>query len=403
VVTSEQVALLKSHGYLFRRVANPAQDFARQLNSHKRSFDPRLQSYHSNDEMKAAMDQIMARCSHIMKLSSIGKSVQGTDLWVMEVSDNPGTNEKGEPEFKYIANMHGDEVVGREMLLQLIGHLCDQYSSDKSSAEAQRVVKLVDNTRIFIMPTMNPDGFARGSRYNANQRDLNRNFPDQYEVTRRPSEPEVQAVMSWSDQHRFVLSANLHGGSLVANYPYDGNAQHRSGVYSSSPDNELFKHLALTYSKHNPIMYASREFYEGITNGASWYVLYGGMQDWNYIWKGDFEITLELSFDKWPDGRTLDDFWRANKDALLSYIEAVHIGIKGEVTDAGTHAPLNATITVENFKPVYTDVTDGDYFRMLLKGTYNVVVSAVGYNTLSISVTVTDGPAQVHNFALTKK
>lgn len=36
-----------------------------------------------------------------------------------------------EPEVKYIANMHGNEVLGREMMLALAWFLCDQYREKK--------------------------------------------------------------------------------------------------------------------------------------------------------------------------------------------------------------------------------------------------------------------------------
>ena len=86
-------------------------------------------------------------------------------------------------------------------------------------------------------------------RPNAHRVDLNRNFPDQYFKTsqNKKQEPETEAVMAWIKQYPFVLSANLHGGSLVANFPYDDTKSGHS-VYSKSPDDKTFHMLAEAYS-----------------------------------------------------------------------------------------------------------------------------------------------------------
>lgn len=53
------------------------------------------------------------------------------------------------------------------------------------------------------------------------------------------------------------------------------------------------------------------------------------MQDYNYVYSNCFEVTLELSCCKYPDALLLVKEWELNKESLLSFIEAVHWGVKG--------------------------------------------------------------------------
>ena len=80
---------------------------------------------------------------------------------------------------------------------------------------------------------------------------------------------------------------------------------------------------------------------------------------------------------------------------MLSYMETCLIGIRGIVTDAGTGAPLNATITVAGRNhEIYTDPDVGDYHRMLLPGTYSLTFTAAGYDPITVNnVVVTSGAA----------
>ena len=72
----------------------------------------------------------------------------------------------------------------------------------------------------------------------------------------RGREPETLAAMTWIVENPFVLSANLHGGSVVASYPFDDSRQHRiEGVYSAAPDDKMFKELATLYASNHKTMF----------------------------------------------------------------------------------------------------------------------------------------------------
>jgi murein tripeptide amidase MpaA len=169
--------------------------------------------HHNNMEVSDLLHTYAETYPEICNLSSIGKSTQGEELWVLKISDHVLETEPGEPRFKYLANMHGDEVVGRELLLRFIYYLLSSYTAGVSN-----IVTLIDSTEIYIMPSMNPDGYSANQRENANNEDLNRNFPDRIEGMNHLPQPETAAVMAWSLSNHFTLSANLHGQYLSVHH-----------------------------------------------------------------------------------------------------------------------------------------------------------------------------------------
>uniref|UniRef100_A0A182KDH9 Peptidase M14 domain-containing protein n=1 Tax=Anopheles christyi TaxID=43041 RepID=A0A182KDH9_9DIPT len=366
--------------------------------------------HHNYTAMVSYIQELASNYPTITHLYTIGKSVQGRDLWVMEVTETPGQHIPGKPEVKYIANMHGNEVVGRELLLLFAKYLCENYN------RTERITKLLNRTRLHLLYSMNPDGYEladindkeslRG-RSNANNVDLNRNFPDQFGRNQYNAhqEPETVAVMNWSLATPFVLSANLHGGALVANYPYDDSPKdfaYSSGygdprtVKNPTEENELFQYLAHVYANSHTTMHLGRpcpsflreNFPDGITNGAAWYSVTGGMQDWSYVTGGAYELTLEVGCDKFPPASQLPDFWKQNREALLQYVEQAQHGITGYVRSTIGHPIGRASVQVNQIEHVTYTTANGDFYRLLLPGLYNVTAEAEGYEPQTLQVRI---------------
>ncbi|KAM4615432.1 carboxypeptidase M isoform 2-T3 [Polymixia lowei] len=316
--------------------------------------------------------------------------------------------------------MHGNEVVGRVLLLQLIDYLVKGYHSNEPSVTQQ----LLNSTRIHFLTSMNPDGFEEShthclysqGRFNHNGVDLNRNFPDVFSGHRQGEkrEMEVQAVMSWLNTESFVLSANLHGGALVASYPYDNSngGSELVGGASVTPDNDVFIHLAKVYSYNHASMHRgerchdSKQFTDGVTNGYQWYPLSGGMQDYNYVWAQCLELTLELSCCKYPPVTQLPQLWQDNRPALMTFIQQVHLGVKGRVLDGAGVPVQNAVVEVLGRRNLYPFRTNhyGEYYRLLLPGLYTFRVSFPGHHVLTETLSIPYGPdrysALTHDFLL---
>lgn len=141
LVFSSLVTLLVN-GYTLRTTENPSEDFVQ----------PRYTHY---EDLQKLFRSFVQRYPTLAKVHSIGKSVEGRDLLVLEISENVQERDLLKPMVKYVANMHGDEAVGRELLVYLAHYLLENFGKDP------RATNLVKTTDIFLMPSMNPDGFEK--------------------------------------------------------------------------------------------------------------------------------------------------------------------------------------------------------------------------------------------------
>lgn len=320
-------------------------------------------NYPSHEEITQKLFELQAQYPEILQITSLGQSKNGRDLWSAKISSNVLVDEV-EPEFKYIANMHGDEIVGRELMLLLIEDILNQYEVGN-----RMIRSLVENTEIYIIPSMNPDGASSRRRGNANYVDLNRNFPD---FTRdRDSNPqnrelETQAIMTFQAQRKFALSANFHGGVECVNYPWDTKQDHFPLV-------NLARHLSIEYAQEVPGMANSRQFDGGVTNGYDWYPIKGGMQDWSYFWFNDLQVTIELSDAKWPNYQTIPQYYNWNRNSIIRYMTRVHqgAGFKLDSKNSG-----QVEIIQENgFSLGRFGFSDGEFYKVLEPGQYKMIVT----------------------------
>lgn len=90
--------------------------------------------------------------------------------------------------------------------------------------------------------------------------------------------------------------------------------------------------MAKSYADLNPIMSGrdapvceGEHFEHGITNGAQWYPICGGMQDYNYFASNCFEITIEISCRKFVPGKQLAQIWRDNMNSIFAYFWMVSL------------------------------------------------------------------------------
>ena len=303
----------------------------------------------------AMMQRFAADYPSLCHLDTIGTSVQGRLILSLAITgSNPTDNYR--PEFLYSSTMHGDEVTGFYLMLRLCDTLLSSYGT---SAE---ITNLLDRVRIYINPLSNPDGTYRSGnhtvagsmRYNANYVDLNRNYPDPFGTDPlNPLQVENEAMIQYVQNHHFRLSANLHGGSEVMNYPWDSFTSFQQLNEHATWWKEVGKRFVDTCR-----IYDSQRFRDvtssGYINGGDWYVISNGRQDYFNYYHNMREITMELSSAKTLSSDRLPHYWHCMSHSLINYIKEI--------------------LTIPNDTPVdITEPANNDAFRVYPNPTHGHV------------------------------
>ncbi|CAJ1067981.1 inactive carboxypeptidase-like protein X2 [Xyrichtys novacula] len=499
--------------------------------------------HHSYTEMVALMKSVHDECPNITSIYSLGRSTKGLEIMAMVISGNPTEHEIGEPEFRFTAGLHGNEALGREMILLLMQYLCKEYKDRNPRAQ-----RLVEGIRIHLVPSLNPDGqveaYEAGSElsgwttghFTEAGFDIFQNFPDLNnilwdaedkglvpKITPNHHVPipegfesnssiavETRAIISWMKSHPFVLGANFQGGESLVAYPYDSlrlnkpaesqkphsrrkrqyeeegfdvtewgrgyqeepeedwrgrgyaepeeewrghgyehsydrsydrghngydhgydhgydrgydrghdpgydpgynqgygrreeedDERERSAGYQySEPEDEpraiadesLFRWLAVSYaSTHLTMTHSFRGSCHGetsagahgIVNRAKWKPITGSMNDFSYLHTNGFELSIFLGCDKFPHQDELAQEWEKNREAMLTFMEQVHRGIRGIVKDQQGNPIGNATVSVEGVNHDVTTAPSGDFWRLLNPGEYRVTARAEGFSPVT--------------------
>uniref|UniRef100_A0A3B4BII2 Peptidase M14 domain-containing protein n=1 Tax=Periophthalmus magnuspinnatus TaxID=409849 RepID=A0A3B4BII2_9GOBI len=381
--------------------------------------------HHSYSDM--LMKSVHDECPNITNIYSLGRSSNGLDIIAMIISGNPTEHEVGEPEVRFTAGLHGNEAVGRELLLLLMQFLCKEYK-DRNP----RVQRLVEGIRLHLVPSLNPDGQEKGSElsgwttghFTDDGFDIFENFPDLNTILWDAEDKglvpklmpnhhipipenmeannsvrnhlniavETRAIISWMRNYPFVLGANFQGGESIVAYPYDSLRMNKpaESQRAHSPDESLFRwlavsyastHLTMTHNYHGSCHGDTAAGGYGIVNRWSVYaLLFVGMNDFSYLHTNCFELSIFLGCDKFPHETELTREWEKNREAMLIFLEQVHRGIRGIVKDEQGNPIGNATISVEGVNHDVTTAPSGDYWRLLNPGEYRVTARAEGFS-----------------------
>lgn len=251
--------------------------------------------------------------------------IGGNGIKWVKISDNPSNSSENEPQILYTAIHHAREPNSLSQLIFYMWYLLENYDVDNE------IKSIVDNTELFFVPVINPDGylynektdpngggFWRKNRKNGNGVDNNRNYDyyingdpadgiwggegasndpnnQTYHGTAPFSEVENQAIKWFCEQHDFVMALNNHSYGELLLYPYG----YANDV--PTPENELFEIVSEVLVSQNG--------YDNILSSGL-YPAAGDSDDFMYGTTGThdkiYAMTPEIGPEFWPPSSQIE-------------------------------------------------------------------------------------------------
>ena len=253
--------------------------------------------YFTWNEMKQILDSMVLLYPNLItaKIPLSQQSIEGRDIYYLKISDNPNVDE-AEPELLYSALHHAREPASLSQLIFYMWYLLENYATDPD------VKATLDNTELFFVPCVNPDGYVYnqttnpngGGMWRKNRRvngdatigvDLNRNYGynwgfdntgsspttsnDTYRGTSGFSEPETQSMRNFCNSRQFVTAINAHTYGNLLIYPWG----YLPSIYT--PDSATFVNWTVLLTQDSRFLY-------GTGDQTVNYVTNGDSDDWMY-------------------------------------------------------------------------------------------------------------------------
>lgn len=277
--------------------------------------------YLNLSEILAELDEMRALYPNLITARQPlnGTTAQGRQLFYVRISDNADTDEN-EPEALYTGLHHAREPMSAMNLIFFMHYILENYATDPE------VQDIVDNTELYFVPCINPDGYEHnrstnpngGGMWRKNRRnngngtygvDLNRNYGFQWgydnsgsspttssDTYRGPSgfsEAETQMVRDFCLSRQFVTALNDHAYGNYLVLPW--------GYTNAIPESTLFNSIGDDLNNCNNYLVGNPYVTVGYpANGTSDDWMYGEQASKSKI----YAITPEI-------GSSSDGFWPA--------------------------------------------------------------------------------------------